>query len=184
MKTLRTSLAGTESGAALIVVLMLLVVVTLLGLASMRGALMQEKMAASTAARAVAFQVAESGLRQAELIVRDGSVALPDTPTCADGLCGNPGATGTPAWQASGFWAKGGSGYRTGTAVETSIGAVAPRFVIEGYGTAASTDSGTQQCIDLSKPCMIATRQNIYRMTSYASTPNGSEVILQSLYRH
>ena len=38
---------GAQSGAALIVVLMMLVVITLLGLASMRGAIMQERMAAN-----------------------------------------------------------------------------------------------------------------------------------------
>ena len=66
-----------QSGAALIVVLLLLLVVTLLGLASMRGAIMQERMAANTAARGVAFQVAEAGLRQAEILARDATLAFP-----------------------------------------------------------------------------------------------------------
>jgi len=182
MKIPEAPLAGKQSGAALIVVLMLLIIVTLLGLAAMRGALMQEKMAASTLARAMAFQAAESGLRQAELIVRDGTVTLPSTPTCLNGLCGNPGS-GTPAWQADGFWAVGGTGYRTGTAVGDGVSRIAPKFVIEGYGSAAN-NSGSSQCVDLSKPCMSTSRQSIYRMTSYAAAANGSEVIVQSLYRH
>lgn len=182
MKTQMKPLAHNQSGAALIVVLLLLIIVTLLGLASMRGALMQEKMAASTSARAMAFQAAEAGLRQAELIVRDGAITLPTTATCTNGLCGNPG-NATPAWQANGFWDDGGTGYRTGTAAGDDPIKIAPRFVIEGYGSAAN-NNGSSQCVDLSKPCMTSTRQNIYRMTSYAKAPSGSEVIVQSLYRH
>ena len=170
-----------QSGAALIMVLMLLIIITLLGLASMRGALMQEKMAASTAGRAMAFQAAESGLRQAEMMVRDGAVTLPATPTCSAGLCGNPGAA-TPVWQASGFWTDGGTGYKLGTVVASGAGAIAPKFVIEAYGT-ATNNSASSQCIDKSKPCMSSTRQNIYRMTSYALAPSGAEVILQSMYK-
>ncbi len=182
MKTLTNR--SSQAGAALIVVLLMLVIVTLLGIAAMRGALLQEKMAASATARAMAFQAAEAGLRQAELIVRDGAVTLPTgTPqTCANGLCGNPGS-GTPLWQVDGFWADGGTGYRTGAAVGTGVGAIAPKFIIEAFGSAA-TGSSAQKCVDLSKPCMSSARQNIYRMTSYASTPNGVEVIVQSLYRH
>ena len=43
-----------ESGAALVVVLMLLLIVTLLGLAAMRGGLLQERMAGATIQRAEA----------------------------------------------------------------------------------------------------------------------------------
>jgi len=175
-----TRRSGSEDGAALIVVLMLLVIVTVLGLAAMRGAILQERMAAATTARAIAFQAAESGMRQAELLVRDATVAFPAA-GCAAGRCSNPG-TGTPAWQSAGFWDNGGAGYQLGAAVGDGISAIAPKFVIEDFGTAA-TATGGNNCVDVSKPCIKSATQNIYRITSYASTPSGSEVVLQSLYR-
>src|SRR3546814_4790880 len=63
-----------QQGAALLVVMMVLLILTLLGIASLRGGIMQERMAANIATRSMSFQVAEAGLRQAELIARDGTV--------------------------------------------------------------------------------------------------------------
>ena len=62
-----------QGGAALVVVLILLILVTLLGLASLRGALMEERMSANMFDRSIAFQAAESALRIAEQKVRDAS---------------------------------------------------------------------------------------------------------------
>ncbi len=182
MKTLSPGavrIRPNESGAALIVVLLLLIIVTLLGLAAMRGAILQERMAASTAGRAAAFQVAEAGLRQAEIIVRDGNIKITNT-GCANGLCQMPMPNTDPAWMANGFWTRG-SGYRSGSVVETSFGDVTPKFVIEDFGQ--STNNSAQKCVDLSKGCITSTVQNVYRITSYASMPSGAEVIVQSLYR-
>lgn len=185
MMTNNPRFAGTQSGAALIMVLMLLIIITLLGLASMRGVLMQERMAASTASRAAAFQAAEAGMRQAELIARNG-VAFPSS-GCAAGRCANAYTAGTtPAWQASGFWADGGTGYQTGTMVGSGAFATAPKFVIEDYGTAAitaATAAGAPIDASIAPPSASGNRQNVYRITSYASMPNGGEVLLQSLYR-
>jgi type IV pilus assembly protein PilX len=162
---------------------MLLLVVTLLGLASMRGALMQERMAANTVARAMAFQAAESGLRQAELIARDGTVTFPSS-GCSAGRCSNPG-TGAGAWDTSGFWTSG-TGFQTGTAVGSGVGALVPKFVIEDFGQASSFGGpAASGNIDASVPAPIPTggKQGVYRITAYAATPNGAEVMLQSLYR-
>lgn len=51
-----------QSGAALAIALVLLVVVTLVGLASIRGTTLQEKMAGNQYDRGVAFQAAEAAL--------------------------------------------------------------------------------------------------------------------------
>jgi type IV pilus assembly protein PilX len=162
-----------QSGVSLIVVLLLLVIVTLLGIASMRGAIMQERMAANTTARSMAFQVAEAGLRQAEVIARDGTVAFP-TSGCAAGRCKDA------TWMAdTGFWS--GGAYQTGTAVSIGSSAISPKFIIEDFGKTSVAPGGT--CVDLSKGCMQSTSQKVYRITSYASTPTGAEVILQSIYR-
>lgn len=171
-----------QSGAALVVVLMLLIVITLLGLASMRGAIMQERMAANTISRGHAFQAAEAGLRQAEIVIRDGAVTFPSS-GCDKGRCAMPEPSAEPEWADSDFWADGGK-YQDGTAVTSSDGqlSITPRFVIEDFGTSVN-GGGASDCIDLSKPCINTTEQSVYRVTSYAAMPNGAEVIVQSLYR-
>lgn len=174
---------GGQSGAALLVVLLLLLIVTLLGIASMRGAIMQERMAANTAARSMAFQVAEAGLRQAEILVRDGTITFPSS-GCSAGRCAmlNPTDSG-PAWAGNGFWTTAG-GYQTGTPVSVGAVTVAPRFVIENFGTVTTASSGASASIDLSKPPPAGgATQSVFRITAYARAPNGAEVILQSLYR-
>jgi len=170
-----------QSGAALIVVLMLLVVITLLGLASMRGAIMQERMAANTISRGMAFQAAEAGLRQAEIVVRDGSVSFPSS-GCSNGLCAMPDPAVDAPWTGSSFWAGTSGGFRVGTQVKTGNGDIAPKFVIESFGTSVS-GGGASDCIDLSKACIETTEQSVFRITSYAATATGAEVIVQSLYR-
>lgn len=178
----RTKRAGasTQSGAALMVVLMLLVIITLLGLASMRGAIMQERMAANTVARSRAFQVAEAGLRQAEIVVRDGNITFPAS-GCEAGRCAMPLPDAEPVWAAAGFW-NDGSQYREGTPVGKGDAALTPRFVIEDFGTSVN-GGGASDCIDVSKPCITTTEQSVFRITAYAATPNGGEVVVQSMYR-
>lgn len=55
-----------QCGVALVVSLILLVLATLIGLASMRGTNLQERMSANMYDRSLAFQRAESALRAAE----------------------------------------------------------------------------------------------------------------------
>jgi len=56
----------SQRGAALAVSLILLVIITILGLASIRNASMQEKMTANFYDRSLAYQSAETGLRVVE----------------------------------------------------------------------------------------------------------------------
>lgn len=57
---------GGQRGVALVVALVLLLVATLIGLASVRGTNLQERMTANMYDRSLAFQRAESALRAAE----------------------------------------------------------------------------------------------------------------------
>jgi len=68
----RTSIhsSGSQRGASLVIVLILLLVMTLLGLAVLRGTLLEERMSANMYDRSLAFQQAESALREAEEKVR------------------------------------------------------------------------------------------------------------------
>ena len=55
-----------QSGAVLAVSLMILLMMTLIGVSSMRGTVLQERMASNTKDRNQAFQAAETAIREAE----------------------------------------------------------------------------------------------------------------------
>lgn len=77
-----------QRGATLLVALVMLIVMTLLGLASIRGTSMQEKMGANMYDRSLAFQAVESALREAE-----ASITVTTTVTNSNGLYCLPGGT-------------------------------------------------------------------------------------------
>lgn len=69
--------AASQRGIALVVALILLVVITLVGLAAVRGTIIQQKMASNMFDRQIAFQSAELAMRvaQSKLITQTGDVA-------------------------------------------------------------------------------------------------------------
>ena len=175
---------SAQSGAALVVVLMLLLIITLLGLASMRGSLMQERMAGYTQGRALAFQAAEAGLRQAEITIRDGGdldLSAAPVGSCSAGKCGRPDySKSTEVWAEAGFWA--GDKVASGTAVKSGELTITPKYIIEYFGTGKNGEIGSP--IDMGKIPPSPPEQKIYRVTAYAATPGGVEAMVQSLYRH
>jgi len=64
-----------QNGAVLAVSLILLVVLTLIGISSMQGTMLEEKMAGNVRDRNLAFQASESAIRDAENFI-DGLVSL------------------------------------------------------------------------------------------------------------
>lgn len=63
------SIIKNQSGAVLIVGLVLLLILTIIGLASIRGSDLQERMAGNMLDRNIAFQSAEAALREGENIL-------------------------------------------------------------------------------------------------------------------
>lgn len=89
-----------QQGIALIVVLVLLIAVSLLGVAVMRSAAMQERMSANLRDRSVAFESAESVLRHVQTVVMASGAWAQTPPSNAD--CSNLGVCprgATPSWQ-------------------------------------------------------------------------------------
>lgn len=146
----------SQSGASLIVVLILLVVMTILGLAVMRTTLLEERMSANMYDRSLAFQQAESALREAEAAVRtavqdDGKgwvigVRCGDDPanpgTITDANCAVPASAYTGGATCAANAAKGGNCWfsatdRLGTA-NNSAGA--PQYYIQYMGLRDSAD--------------------------------------------
>ena len=65
-------LSQTQRGAALIVSLVFLLILTIISVASLQTATLQERMAGNMKDNAVAFQAAEAALRSGEAVLRSG----------------------------------------------------------------------------------------------------------------
>lgn len=146
---------GRQSGVSLVIVLILLLVMTVLGLAVMRGTLLEERMSANMYDRSLAFQQAESALREAEAAVRTAVLANgkgwvigvrcgadPANPgTITDSLCSVPanaytgGTTCTGATKGADCWFN--AADRLG-ADNNSAGA--PQYYIQYMGLRDSAD--------------------------------------------
>jgi type IV pilus assembly protein PilX len=164
----------TQRGVSLVVVLLLLLVVTLLGLAAMRGTLLQERMAGNVLARGQVFQAAEAALREAEIYA--ATKPIPPGSGCVDGVCAMPKAGAAPVWQANGFW-NNAANYRaaSGSSADSEL-----KYVVEDYGQSESEDCTAS--VDMSSsPCTNA--KQVYRITVLSQAPqNGAKVMLQSTY--
>jgi len=84
-----------QTGVALITAMIFLVVLTLLATAGMRGTLLEERMAANSRNRDLAFEAAEAALREGILKVQNGTITPTSgfTSACPGGLC-LPSTTG------------------------------------------------------------------------------------------
>lgn len=162
-----------QRGAALVVALILLTVLTLIALASLRGVVMEERMAAAQRDRSLEFQAAEAGLRAAEeLIQNDMSNALGQDCINANATgCGLPNSMGEVDG-CSGCWQD-----ASGVGV-SSLAAGQPQFLIQrfdslstasAYGlddSAASGQYGGQQT--------SFTARAYYRVFSRSRDPSGT----------
>ena len=168
-----------QHGAALVVVLLLLIIVTLLGLASMRDTLMQERMAGYTIARGFAFQAAEATLREAEDFVR-GKPAVPADGTCLNGVCASQLGGAKPLYESnSAFWDTEGN-YRTAS---KAIHGITPRYTVEGFGTRYGKAGSGPECLGDNCGPGSSSAANVYRITVRSRAENGTEVMLQSLFQ-
>lgn len=176
--------SARQAGAALIVVLLLLLVITVLGLAAMRGTVMQERMSGNANARAKAFQYAEAVLREAETV----AAARPPVPAagCANGICAMVQPADTPPWEDPDFWTGASSGYRvSGEELQDTEFDLVARYVIEDMGEGNAPSAGCTSDIDMSAPSCGGASSNAqnYRITAYARLGDGAEVTLQSGYQ-
>lgn len=79
---------STQQGVTLVISMVLLLVVTVLGITIMNVSTVQEKMAAGTRDKDMAFQAAEMALRKAELRIEADIFGSEDfTDSCNAGLC-------------------------------------------------------------------------------------------------
>lgn len=175
-------LPNRQRGVALAVVLILLLVMTLLGLAAMRGTLMEERMSANLLDRSLAFQATEAALREGEALAAS-KPALPAA-GCANGLCAKPNpatASDRERWLNAGFWADGSGNWREATVTVGDLTAK-PRFIVEFMADNVPSKGSCTTDIDVSPESACAGTERRYRITARSQAADRAEVILQSNY--
>lgn len=161
-----------ERGMALLIVLVLLLLMTLLGLASLRGTLMEERMTASLYDRSLSFQAAEAALREGEAL----ALTRPTAPSsgCTNGVCSTPSeANGDmDRWLNAAF-----NGWRASTVnFGTAPTSGAPQFFVEPMGVAPNWVFCERE-IPMNPTCMSPR----FRVTARSAVvADRSQVLLQS----
>ena len=168
-----------ESGVVLIVALVMLLLLTLITLTAVYVTSLEERMAGNLQNQNIAFQAAESALREAEASIDSGATAYHplllstgpfqniSSPVCVSGLCGE-----TIPLQSEQFADPDGTVDGTVQTAATGIAGLSaePQYVIELMRVEPSTDSSR----------VYAT----FRITARAwGTDPDSFVQLQSTYR-
>lgn len=178
MKT-QFSLPGRQRGVALAVVLILLLIMTLLGLAAMRGTLMQERASASQYDRGLSFQAAEAALREGELVAT--GKPTPTGTGCTLGICSTPLPTDTPRWlDTDANWAAmsvPATTFVQGTTARTAI----PHYIVELMASDVP-GSGCTTSGDVSPDAQCSALESRYRITARSDAADRAQVTLQSVY--
>lgn len=162
--------ARRQRGATLVVVLILLLVMTLLGLASLRSTVLEERMTSNLLDRSLGFQVAEAGLREAEATLNPNPVFPIAGCNAATGLCARPNPTAMERWLDPGF-----NQWRVGSVFDPTT--AAPQYIIEDMGEGPNW----RDCDRLSPihPLCLTPR---YRVTVRSQQDGRASVLLQTIY--
>lgn len=169
------SFPSRQQGVALVVVLILLLVVTLLGLASLRGTLLEERMSANLFDRSLSFQAVEAALREGEMKV---SVENPQANFPASGckvnLCAKPIITtgSTPRWLDTAF-----TGWAPVTTWDPGSLTAKPDYFIEFMGLAPGW-LGCNRLRPRNPQCM----KPRFRITARSAATGRAQVMLQSTF--
>lgn len=172
-----------QRGAILVVALIFLVVMTMLILASIRGTVMQERMASNLYDRSLAFQAAEAALREGERFVLE-TPPKPAGPGCSNGNCVKPEAGDTAVWQDEDNWddahdASDGHGH----VIEIGTLPVPPQFLVEILAdNMPEVNLCESTAIDPDAPCYAGPEGLRYRITARSGEAGRAVVILQSVY--
>lgn len=178
-----------QRGVALVVALLLLIVITLVGLAAVRGTIMQQRMASNQFDRQIAFQGAEAAMRAAQ--ARVGSYPNDIARNCQAGgvYCqGNP-FDDPNLDQSKIVTVTSGSG--AGLFTKSSLAVGQPQYVIENMGNwyDPSTSTGYGQSANAHNYGAqgTSTTSVYYRVTARSGDPatvgERAVVVLQSMIK-
>lgn len=174
---------GTQDGSVLIVSLLFLLVLTLIGITSMQGTSLEEKMAGNTRGGTLAFQAAEAALRDGETWVMAIDLYDPPTPvdTCSTAPCDlwNPNKPESyPETKAMKWWQDTAREYGAAGTQEFTALATDPRFLVEylSYDPDGSIVDANDRARQIGP--------HFYRVTAAGFGPQGTtQRVLQSTVR-
>jgi type IV pilus assembly protein PilX len=158
--------------------MVLLLLLTLMGIAAMQGATLQERMAGNLEQSDLAFQAAEAGLRDAEAWLK-AQVVLPAFDN-TDGFYTPASPTSVPHWKNVDWEEDPATNLRTYQADDLGNPAPypLPRYIIEYMATVNIETEGSVKFEDEGEA-----EYGMYRVTSRGVSPNGrSTVMLQTTY--
>jgi len=139
-----------QSGIALIIALIILLLLTIIMISALQVTTMEEKMAGNSQNHNVAFQAAESALREAEALIESGAVAFNPlqlsgapfrnnaTPYCVNGMCSDSSVE-EGHLQSEVFPGIDGGMMTASTGIATIV--AEPEYIIELIRTDPSVDS-------------------------------------------
>ncbi len=159
-----------QRGISLLIVLVLLLIMTLLGLAILRNTMMEERMTANMYERSLAFQAAESALRQGEQIAA-GAPAAPSSGCNNVGVCAKPDATVADRWADASF-----TGWVVATAIPDASPAPPPSAYFVEYMGEAPSWPGCDRQVPMPALCMVPS----FRVTARSTDDARATVIVQS----
>lgn len=168
-----------QRGVALFISLVLLLVLTIIGVSAVQTTSLEERMSRNTRDVALAFQAAESALRDAEQFL-DGVVSTVDfVDSGANGLWTVAPMDQPPRWADGTIW----SSDARSISAPTGINGVAqqPRYIIEHVASLLREENAYQ----LSDPYsgLSADRIEVFRVTARGvGGTTGARVMLQSTY--
>lgn len=166
-----------QGGAVLVTVLVLLLVMTLLGLASIRTSIIEERGAASLYDRSLGFQAAEAGLRAGEAFAASlAAASVPAAGVCTAGVCGFPNTNADAIWKSSTVWAT-----AKEAVIETGGRVERVKYIVELLADSVPSRGTCTTTGDVSgSPCSGSERR--YRITARSLEADRATVILQSIY--
>ena len=185
-RRIHTASKRAQRGMSLFPALIFLLVLAVLGVAAMNSTVMEERMVGNTKDSNLAFQAAESGLRDAEVDISTNVTPVTAfTSTCATGLCTPPSTWPTPTSNDISKlidWSNGGvtRSYGVNTHI-TALPLVAaqPLYVIEKLSSLPVAPGGSIG-LGVAPP---PTGGTAYRITVLATGARAeTRVILQSTY--
>jgi type IV pilus assembly protein PilX len=163
-----------QSGVVLLVALIILLLLTIIMITAMRMSSLEERMAGNMRNKNIAFQAAESALREAEAFIDSGDVIFNplrlsggpfQTAGCTNGLCGFTTAASSETF---GFFSSSNGAQTATTGISNIIRE--PEYIIDLVEIEPSTDSSR----------VFAT----FQITTRAmGGDNNSRVQLQSTFR-
>ena len=167
-----------QSGVALFISLVMLLVLTMIGVSAVQTTSLEERMARNSRDRLMAFQAAESALRDAEAFLETITATAPFTDAGAAGLWTVAPFSTTARWLQPNIWT--GAGSVVAASAIQGV-AAAPRFLIEHAATLVREENAYQ--IDDPYTGSESDRIEIFRITArgVGGTQN-ARVVLQSTY--